>query len=392
MSQLNFTTPVGRLVQGSLYKGNDKDAEGKPLVVKTGPQAGQPRVDFYFALAIPKGAETHWAYTEWGAKIWAKGHEGMASAGQNPKFAWKITDGDSQVPDAKNKRPCDREGFKGHWVLRMSSGFAPRVFRQEGGGFVQMPEVDAVKLGYYVQVNANVDYNGSTQQPGIYINHSMVCFSGYGPEIVVGPDAASAGFGAAPLPAGASAVPLGASAPLPAVGGMPGVPGAPGAPAPAPLIPGLPGAPGAALPGMPPAPGAMVAPAYTMTAKAGGATREAFVAQGWNDAQLLEQGYMVQAVAAIAPPPSVPAPLAPVGSVPMPSHVAPVVVAPNPAILQVPAGVPGVPAVPGMPPAPAAAPAYVMTAAANGATREAFIAQGWNDAQLVQNGFMQLAA
>ena len=37
---VNFTTPVGRLVQGSLYKGNDTDAEGRPLVVKTGANAG----------------------------------------------------------------------------------------------------------------------------------------------------------------------------------------------------------------------------------------------------------------------------------------------------------------------------------------------------------------
>ena len=58
MTAVNFTTPVGRLVAGSLYKGQDKDAEGRPLVVKNGPQAGQPRLDFYFAIAIPNRVAT----------------------------------------------------------------------------------------------------------------------------------------------------------------------------------------------------------------------------------------------------------------------------------------------------------------------------------------------
>ena len=54
MERTNITTPVGRLVAGSPYKGSDKDAEGRPLVVKNGPDAGKPRLDFYFAVAIPK--------------------------------------------------------------------------------------------------------------------------------------------------------------------------------------------------------------------------------------------------------------------------------------------------------------------------------------------------
>ena len=57
---VNILTPPGRLVQGSLYKGSTQDAEGNPLIVKTGPNAGQSRVDYFFAVAIPKGSETHW--------------------------------------------------------------------------------------------------------------------------------------------------------------------------------------------------------------------------------------------------------------------------------------------------------------------------------------------
>lgn len=49
---------------------------------------------------------------------------------------------------------------------------------------------------------------------------------------------------------------------------------------------------------------------------------------------------------------------------------------------------PPVPATP--PPAAPAQPQYVMTAKANGATREAFHANGWTDEALIQNGYMEL--
>lgn len=355
-----LTFPPGRLVEGSLYKGNTTDAEGKALVVKSGPNAGQPRVDFYFALAIPKNpGETHWAQSAWGKQIWELGNALFPNIAQSPTFAWKITDGDSQIPNRKGRKPCDTEGFAGHWVLRFSSGFAPRIFRAENGGYVQMVEADAVKLGYYIEVNANIGGNGSAQQPGMFLNHSMVCFRAYGPEIVKGPDAASAGFGSAPLPAGASAMPLASSTPLPAAGGVPAIPGAP---APLPAVPAA-------------------APARVMLPAAQGATYEQLIANGWTDALLVQHGMMQPAAATPPAMPAIPAPLVPVGSAPSVPAVAPTVVAPNPAFLQV----PGTPAV------PAAAPARVLTPAANGATYEQLIANGWTDALLVQKGLMLAA-
>ena len=58
------------------------------------------------------------------------------------------------------------------------------------------------------------------------------------------------------------------------------------------------------------------------------------------------------------------------------------VVTPNPAFLQVPAVVPAAVAPPPLPVA------RQMTAKANGATYESFIASGWTDALLVQHGYM----
>lgn len=335
--KVNITSPVGRIVMGSLYDPSTTDAEGKPLVVKTGPNAGQPRVNYFFALAIPKGAEPHWAHTPWGQQIWNVGNQAFPNAAQSPAFAWKIEDGDSQIPNKKGRKPCENEGWRGHWILKFSGGFAPKVYQQEGAGYVQVMQKDFCKPGYFVEVAFSVDGNGSQSQPGVYINHSMVCFRAYGPEITFGPDVASAGFGAAPLPVGASMTPPAGAIPMPqapaaapAAYAPPALPGAPVGYAPPPVPAGVPQIPGVA-----------------------------------------------------------PAPLAPAGSVPMPyapapGAPAPIPVTPNPGFVQVP---PPAPAPMAPPPAPVI-PVRQMTANAQGVTYEAYVAAGWSDAQLVQNGLM----
>ena len=321
MSQrVNITSPVGRIVMGSLYDPSTTDAEGKPLVVKTGPNAGQPRVQYFFALAIPKNSgETHWAQTAWGQQIWALGHQAFPQAAQAADFSWKIVDGDSQQPGKlfkgkPGKKPCENEGWPGHWVLKFSGGFAPKVYQQEDAGYVQRMEKDFCKPGYFVEVAFSVEGNNSQTSPGVYLNHSMVCFRAYGREIVFGPDVASAGFGAAPLPVGASMTPPAGAIPMPqAPAGAPTMPLPPGLPqvpdvAPAPLPQGgfapmpsapVPGAP-APIPVTPnpgfvqvPPPPAPVAPVRQMTSAAQGIPYESYVAQGWTDAQLVQNGLML---------------------------------------------------------------------------------------------------
>lgn len=355
--KVNITTPVGRIVAGSLYDGQTTNAEGAPLVVKSGPNAGQPRVNYFFALAIPKGAEQHWAQTPWGQQIWGVGHQFMPNAGQlGNNFAWKIEDGDSQCPNKKGRKPCESEGYPGHWIVKFSGGFAPKVYVQEGAGQVQNVQKDFIKPGYYAQVFFSVEANGSQSQPGVYLNHSMVCFRGYGPEISFGPDVSAAGFGAAPLPAGASLTPPPGAVPMAA----------------APVPPAFPTVPVYAPPAVPSVPGyvapvAAAAPVYAPPAAPG-----------------------MGANSGLPQIPGVPLPLPPGGSVPTPSAPvpgapAPIPVTPSPQFLQVP---PPAVAPPPAPMAPPAAPVRQMLPAAQGIPYEAYVAQGWSDAQLVQNGMM----
>ena len=316
---INIKFPVGRLVLGSLYTPNDKNADGGPLVYKTGQNAGQTRVDYFFALAIAKGpGQTHFAQPPagwpadrpyWGAQVWAAGHASFPREAQSPSFAWKIEDGDSTVANKRGNRPCDREGYPGHWIVKFSGGYAPKIYQIPPGAKdpVIWPEPGAVNLGDYIEVNGNCTGNNSTTNPGVYINHSLVCFRGYGQRIVPGVDASAAGFGEAPLPAGASAVPLGGAMPPPAAApgapaapvALPPVPAAPVAaaplPAPYPGFMGAPGAPAGAMPGapLPVPPAAPVAAAYTMTPKANGYTREQLIAGGWTDESLRANGMML---------------------------------------------------------------------------------------------------
>jgi hypothetical protein len=297
--------PIGRLVAGSLTKPQDKDAEGRPLTIKSGPSAGQPRVDYFFAVAIPKTGEQSWAQTEWGQKIYAEGLRCWPQGQYNsPQFAWKVKDGDSQIPNLKGKKPCDNEGWPGHWIVFFSSGFAPKTFDAKGTSTV---DAAAIKLGHYVQVFGTVGSNESTQKPGMFINHGMVAHSGFGPEITVGPDASAVGFGNQALPAGASSVPVttmtppAGGAPLPGAplpgapaGGAAPLPGAPVTPA-APVTP-TPVAPNPAILAAPAAPGAPAAPAAppakVMTAAANGVPYESYIANGWTDAQLIQHGLL----------------------------------------------------------------------------------------------------
>lgn len=311
--------PPGRLVAGSLTKAQTTDAEGKPLVVKSGTNLGQPRVDFYFGVAIPKAGETHWNQTEWGKTIHAVGVAGFP-AGQHalPSFAWKITDGDSTVPNRKGKVPRDRQGYPGCWVIALSSGFAPKTFNATGSAPV---DPESIRPGHWIQVRGSVGSNGSDNQAGVFLNHDLVAHSGFGPEINLGVDAASVGFGQGPAPAGMSTTPVAglaeaAAAVWPPQGwtAHPSAPGfyyqgtevlaeaalrarnvttpvAPPAQSPPPPVPvPVPVAPNPAIlaPPLPPPPPPAAAQHVMLT----GQSYEAMKAAGWTDEQMIANGHM----------------------------------------------------------------------------------------------------
>jgi hypothetical protein len=279
-TKIDLLTPVGRLVQGSLYNGATTDAENRPLVYKTGPNIGQPRVNYWFSIAVPKKGEQHWNQTEWGAKIWNVGQSGFPSGAANsPNFAWKIIDGDSQIPNTQGNKPCDNEGFSGNWILKFSGSFAPSLFNENGT--LPLTEPNAIQLGDFIQVYGYVEDNKSTQQPGVYLNHSMIARAGYGQRIIAGADPKSVGFGGSPLPAGASTTPLASFAPPVATLAPAAIPPQPVA---APVVP-------PAYPQIltPPVPSARV-----LTPKANGASYEQLIAVGWTDELLIQQGMVIQ--------------------------------------------------------------------------------------------------
>lgn len=346
----NFTSPVGRLVQGDAFEPQLTDQQGKPRVVQSGPRAGQPAPQWFVALAF---AKTDPAWPPFKALIDAECAQawpslfpqGPAGPCVLPTFSNKIIDGDGV--DTTGKSNATKEGFAGHWIVRFTSGFAPKVYKPAGpGAWVEVSDKNEIKRGYYVRVSGTVVTNQNATKPGVHVNVGMVELNGQGVEIVSGPSAQEA-FGApAALPVGATALPASAT-PLPGGVAAPVVAPAPVATPPAPAVVA------------PPYTGYMAppAPAFTMLPAAQGATYEAMIAAGWNDETLVANGMAVRN--------SPPAPaVAPTPVPPAPAPVSPVAA----------------------PPAPIAGPQ--MTAKAAGATKEAMNAAGWSDAQLIQHGYM----
>lgn len=280
MARIDITTPVGRLVGGSIYEPQTKDYQGKPLVAK---DKVTPRVDYTFGVAIPKSAGvTHWSQEAWGAPIWKLANDEFKNGETSrPDFSSKIIDGDSQIPNKKGNKPCDNIGYKGHWVIWFSGGYAPKVYNADGSQ--QILEPNAIKRGYYVQVFGNISDNKPSETAGLYVNHTYVALAAYGDEISSAPDVSAAGFGGQPLPVGASTTPVAQAfnpAP-PAPSGMPPPP-PPVAVAPNPAILT------AGLPPPPPPP----APAKQMTSLATH-SYDAYKGAGYTDEMLIAQGLML---------------------------------------------------------------------------------------------------
>jgi hypothetical protein len=331
VSKIFLVTPVGRFVQGDLFEGSDKDQHGRPRVDKQ----GRPKMQWFVGLAVPKGPEFDGMW----AQIVTKVQQDFPGGEWNlPTFAWKVEDGD----DPKH---AQREGFPGHWVMRLTSGFPPKVFDAQAVPQPVGPQY--VKKGDYLQVQVGVEGNREPAhgKPGVYLNVGQVIVCGFGPEIVSGPRPEETFAQRGALPPGASATPIAPAGAMPgAPAGAPGVPGmpVPGGPAPGvpgSVAPGMPGAPAAPAPGAhpgaaPPAPGAP-APGYPGQPAPGYAAPAAPGVPG------AAPGYQAPAAPPIGAPGAVPGAMppaaAPAGAVPpMPGVPAPQpgAIAPAPGFLQ----------------------------------------------------------
>ncbi len=200
----DILTTVGRLVSGHPMVMHPLMKDNVQKTFKDGSLMFTQSVGIAFA----KGGETHWNQTPWGMAIYAAAQAAFPN-GQHgaPTFAWKITDGDSAIPNKKGNKPCDREGYPGHWVLFATSCFpTPTYHAGRYAAHEVIQNKDEIKAGDYVRLSFNAKGNGSTDSPGMYIDPVMLELTRAGIQIVSAnaPDAAAAfGGSAGVLPQGA---------------------------------------------------------------------------------------------------------------------------------------------------------------------------------------------
>jgi len=201
-------SPVGRQVQGSILDIRTTDAKGNPL--KT--MDGKDKQTVFFAMAFPKTQAAWWFEPDplWMA-IYNEGRQGYPmhfnpdGSCKLPRFAWKVMDGDGVDDDGKpnNQKP----GMAGHWILKFSSTYPPKVMH--GGSYITDPK--ALKNGWFYRVLVGGQANIGSPKPGVFLNPLGVELIAMGEEIQGGADIAGAiaAAGQAVLPAGAIALPPG---------------------------------------------------------------------------------------------------------------------------------------------------------------------------------------
>ncbi len=383
-------TPAGRVVQGKLTMQQRKDITTKQPVWKDAAKT-IPDMGTFFSLAFPKVINVNGVQTpnpefaqfyallvQTAAAAWPQFFpQGANGACSNPKFSWKLQDGDGH--DNSGVSVASKPGFAGHWIVKFDTNFPIKVYNE--GHFAPHEELQEpekiVKRGYWVRVFGEVKSNMATgtQVPGIVLYPNLVSFLGGNPkdEIISGPDAQQAlgGQGAYSgwRPDGISTVPGAPMTGLPSPGSAPV-----GLPLPTTNI------------------AAPVAPQYQVRADlaAQGHTLASLAAHGTPE-QLVAAGYLT----VMTPPPAalpLPTPGLPaLGGLPLPGATPGL---PSPGVgiglpgaaLPTPSGLPNL-----NPPAallPPAGPQYALIPAlvAQGVTIDALIAKGWTHDALVQAG------
>jgi hypothetical protein len=197
------------MVAGDPLEKITEDQNGNPLVIKTGANIGKPTQKYYLAIAIPKTdpklAELFQACQVEAKKAFPSLFDANGRCARQD-FAWKLDDGDSTVLNKNNVRPCDREGWPGHYIFHLSTSLPIKCFSKLTNTFFTEPGI--LKRGYYVMVNVAIKGNDQTTNPGIYLNPATVVMVAYGEEITYGPSVEELSALPVSLPPGASTTPL----------------------------------------------------------------------------------------------------------------------------------------------------------------------------------------
>ena len=167
-----FTTPEGRLVGGHPLTRRTIVKKG---VTQMMPDGTTPQTEAYIGFAIPKTPGVDWKQTPWGMIMVAQAAAGWPG-GQSlqPGFAWKVTDGDSAVPNTKQIAPNTREGYPGHWVLQASTRLVVNAYHV--GKYDPIDQIHIpgeINPGDYGRLQIELKPNGSTDSPGMYLNPSL---------------------------------------------------------------------------------------------------------------------------------------------------------------------------------------------------------------------------
>ena len=291
---MELMTPVGRLVQGGVTLQHQKNMQNQLSFNAD----GTPEMGIVTVLAFPKVLPTGMPNTEFdafraqlnqvAAAAWPQFFpQGPMGPCINPKFSWKIQDGDGV--DTNGISVADKPGFKGHWVVRFYTAYPFGCFMEgkfQAHEVLQKPE-DVVKRGHWVRMFVEVKSNNADltkqQVPGIALYPKLLSYVQAGEAIQGGPDAAAA-FGAAPV---GYVPPAPAGSPIPTPGAA-ALPPPPVVAAPIPLPP-----PVAAV--VIPPPPVTQQEQYTPTAAMpAGVTIAGLLGNGWTYDAIVAQGYAVK--------------------------------------------------------------------------------------------------
>lgn len=201
---------TGRIVSGHPMKDQERYDDNNQKIMKD----GKPVTQRYIGLAIPKNGSTDWKQTDWGRQFYAEGTNptnGYKNGeDQHPSFSWKITDGDSSIPNKRGKKPCEQQGYAGNWIVSIATELpygCYHVGKYDPIQAIQNP--DEITCGDNVRVLVDVKPNrkkdgSAAKTPGIYVNPRLLELSSKGEPIIheqSGPSASAVfGGGAAPAP------------------------------------------------------------------------------------------------------------------------------------------------------------------------------------------------